>query len=131
LASAGVLVLVRRLATVLAGISDDGVRVAGELERLLSAGEADAVPAGGNTGVRPQRVCRGLVAVAARVVPAGHRVRYQQEWRADLWELGEQPRPRRHQLGHAFRVLTRCVALRRGLTEPVPGRVAGGGSAEG
>jgi len=117
------------LARKLVWFTDDAARTAGELEQLSD--DAGAVPAGGNAAVWPQRVCRGLVAVAARVVPAGHRARYEQEWRAELWELGEQPRPRRHQLRYAFGVLSRCVALRRGLTRPVPGRAAGGGSAEG
>lgn len=73
-------------------------------------------------------VCRQLVAGAVRVLPAGHRARYAAEWQAELWELGQQPRRRRHQLGHAVRLLSQCVALRRGLTEPVPGRAAGAGS---
>jgi hypothetical protein len=73
------------------------------------------------------RVCRGLVAAAVRVLPAGHRARYAHEWRADLWHIGQQSRRRWHQLGYAAGVLSQSVALRRGLTSPVPGRAANAG----
>jgi hypothetical protein len=98
-----------------------------ELTQPTARGILAAVDLGDTEGRpwQPRKLPRRLVALAAAVLPAGHRVRYAQEWQAELWELGQQPRQRWRQLAHAVGVLSRCVALRRGLVEPVPGRAAG------
>ncbi|WP_410601255.1 hypothetical protein [Amycolatopsis sp. lyj-90] len=55
--------------------------------------------------------CQRLVALAARILPESHRLRYAEEFRADLREV-----PRRERLGHALRLVACAWELRRSLT---------------
>jgi hypothetical protein len=76
----------------------------------------------------PGWACQVLVWVTALLLPSRYRARYQQEWLAEIWELGNHPRRRRSQLAHAVHLLGQGAPLRRSLTEPVPGRPTGAGS---
>ncbi len=59
----------------------------------------------------PGPTCQRLVALAAHVLPEGHRLRYAEEFRADLREV-----PRRERFGHALRLVACAWELRRSLT---------------
>ena len=61
---------------------------------------------------QPVRVALELTRVAVRTLPAAHRSRYYEEFRA---ELARQSRS--GQLGYALRLLTRCGQLRRALAD--------------
>jgi hypothetical protein len=86
------------------------VELAVELAR--AAGTRPAT--GDETLSRVGRLPRGLVGLAARVLPPNHRVRYDQEFRAELAEL-----PCKAQLRYALRQLARCWQLRHALAEAV------------
>jgi hypothetical protein len=62
----------------------------------------------------PRRVPVRIVEVAAGVLPAVHRGRYQREFLAELYGLTPS-----HQRRHATQVLSRAWALRTALGEPV------------
>lgn len=71
-------------------------------------------PEPGYTGSAVGPVSRSLVAMAVQVLPAQHRDRYRDEFRAELHDL-----PNRWQrLGYALRVLSGAGDLRRALTGP-------------
>ena len=58
----------------------------------------------------PSRGCRRLVTLVVRVLPAGQRARYAEEFRTEMGEL-----PRDKQLGYGLRLLIRSWTLRRVL----------------
>lgn len=58
---------------------------------------------------------RCVLEVAVRVLPVGHRARYDEEFRGELVEL-----PRQDQLGHALRLLGGCWSLRREVIGAAP-----------
>jgi hypothetical protein len=70
----------------------------------------------------PSRMALGLVRYALRIVPVGHRCRYDEEFRADLTELARD-KGRWIQMGYAFQVLVRGLALRWALRGAVRERV--------
>ncbi|GLY80514.1 hypothetical protein Airi01_087810 [Actinoallomurus iriomotensis] len=59
-----------------------------------------------------------LMAAVGTMVPIAHRLRYLEEWNAELWDLAEAGAGRWHQLGYATRLLTRAWTLRRELNAP-------------
>ncbi len=65
-------------------------------------------------GIQPDQMALSLVRHAARVVPIGHRCRYDEEFLADLTEVARH-RGRWAQLGYASRVLVRGLSLRWAL----------------
>lgn len=110
--------LVRDLASALAS-SRDARALAHALVRELvdldpAAHWARAAVAGGGARSMPGRVPRGLVALAARLLPAPQRPRYHAEFRVELLELSSWER-----WGYAWRVLARSWELRRALVEAV------------
>lgn len=66
-----------------------------------------------------------LVGLAVWVVPPGNRLRYREEWRGELWDLGSGPRRRIRQTVCALRILMRVwgvrVAVREGQRRPAGG----------
>jgi hypothetical protein len=74
------------------------------------AGAAQVVTAPERTEVRPGLLPLGMMRAAVRVLPARHRSRYDQEFRAELAELAEQPGCA--QLSYALRQLLRSWHLR-------------------
>jgi hypothetical protein len=63
-------------------------------------------------------VCAGwLVGWALRVVPAGERSRYGEEWRGELWDLAEGSGRWRRQTVHAVRTLACAWSVRAGIRE--------------
>jgi hypothetical protein len=80
---------------------------------LMDVGNKAAVD---RVGVRVSGSARWLVGVASRMVPVAERSRYAEEWRGELWELGQQTqRFRRRQLVHALRLLSRAWGVRGGV----------------
>jgi hypothetical protein len=71
---------------------------------------------------RPNHMALSLVRHAARIVPVGHQLRYDEEFRADLAELAG-TRGCWMQVRYAFGVLTRVLALRRSFRGVAPERV--------
>ncbi|MFJ4246017.1 hypothetical protein ACIP17_36135 [Streptomyces iakyrus] len=65
-----------------------------------------------------------LTDVAARILPAGDRCRYAEEWRGELWDLATAPR--RHQIAHALRNVICAWPTRQAVLEGQR-RTAGGG----
>ncbi|HEY2764636.1 MAG TPA: hypothetical protein VGJ13_11570 [Pseudonocardiaceae bacterium] len=74
------------------------------------AGAAQVVTAPERTEVRPGLLPLGMMRAAVRVLPARHRSRYDQEFRAERAELVEQPGCA--QLSYALRQLLRSWHLR-------------------
>jgi hypothetical protein len=111
----------RNLARDLVGVLDSAL--AGVFDRAERARETRSARA------VPERVCRRLVAVAVRALPAAYRPRYAAEFWAELWELAGQQRPRRRQVAYSARLVRRCWALRRSLTAPagMPARTGSDG----
>jgi WhiB family transcriptional regulator, redox-sensing transcriptional regulator len=68
---------------------------------------------------RPVRWAGRLAGMAAQVLPAEHRARYQEEFAGELYELAEAGAPRRRQLAHALRLVDRAWILRAELRVPV------------
>ncbi|MFE2070653.1 hypothetical protein ACFXDH_51285 [Streptomyces sp. NPDC059467] len=77
-------------------------------------------------GVRVGWCAGWLVRVACRMVPVGERGRYAEEWRGELWELGEGRRRRRRQVMHAVRLAGRAWGVRGGVLA-ARWRTTGGG----
>ncbi len=89
-------------------------RLAGDLAvALFSAARVTAPPAQA-AEVRAGRLSLGMVRVAVWMLPAPHRPRYGEEFRAEMDEL-----PRRAQWGYALSQLARCRQLRRALADTV------------
>lgn len=63
---------------------------------------------------------RRLVELAARMLPAEHRLRYRQEFVSELYGM-----PRSLQLRHAARILSRSWALRVALAEAATATIEG------
>lgn len=80
-------------------------------ERDVGAGEAVLAPA---------RVVVGLVARVTRVLPVGERVRYREEFDAELHDVAQAGVSRRAELAYALRVSVRVWSLRRALRAPSP-----------
>lgn len=80
-----------------------------ELERILQAGTTQE---GATSSRVPERVSRGLVALAVRVLPMRDQLRYSEEFRVELVDL-----PRSERWGYALRILVRAWALRQALAE--------------
>ena len=75
----------------------------------------------GPCGVRPRPVApsaAGLLAAAARLLPAEERVRYAEEYRSELWEIAQVGGRRCAQLAYAARQLLAARRLRAGLRAP-------------
>ena len=70
----------------------------------------------------PAGIAVGVVQRMVRVLPAGDRARYQQEFLAELYALAQEQAPRLTQLGHALRAAAGMWSLRRALRAPQPGR---------
>ena len=94
-------------------------RVSGVVRSYL---KAQVSVHGNDDAGRPNHTAVSLVRYAARVVPIGHRCRYDEEFRADLIELARD-RGRWVQIGYAIRVLARGLSLRRSLRGVVHERV--------
>lgn len=74
----------------------------------------------------PSRGCRRLMALVVRVLPAGQRARYAEEFLTDMGEL-----PRDKQLAYCLRLLVRSWALRGVLLDTRDNaRVAGTGESK-
>ena len=59
-----------------------------------------------------------LLAAAVRLLPAGHRNRYRQEYRSELWDLARAGAGRTGQLRYAFRQLRSAPKVRFALRSP-------------
>ena len=64
------------------------------------------------TTARPVRWCCRVVELAARILPAEHRRRYERELTAELYGM-----PRRQQIRHSLQVLSRAWALRSAVAD--------------
>lgn len=73
---------------------------------------------GRRSGKRQVRTARRLVAAAARMLPAGDRARYAEEFRSELAEIALAGGGRAAQLGYAARQLMSSVRLRADLKAP-------------
>lgn len=89
-------------------------RLTNELAVTLFSAARAAAPATRPARVRAGRLPVGMVQLAVWVLPAQHRPRYCEEFRAELAAMDE--RPRRAQLGYALRQLARAWPLRRALS---------------
>jgi hypothetical protein len=76
------------------------------------AGERQPPRAGTVKVVAPGRTCRSLVAMAVRILPLEHQLRYAEEFRADVAHI-----PRRQRIPYAFRLVLYAWSLRRVLDE--------------
>ncbi len=106
----------------------DLVQVVESSQRLTTKlAEASAKSSQRGSRVRVSGWAGRLVRVAARIVPVRERSRYREEWRSELWELGEQKRGRRRrQVAHALWLLGRAWGVRGGVLA-ARRRPAGGG----
>jgi hypothetical protein len=71
--------------------------------------------------VRVRRVTASavrLAGAAARLLPAGERARFGEEYRSELWDLAQAGAGRRQQLGYATRQLGRTAPLRLAVLAP-------------
>lgn len=100
---------VQVLVTTFAAVLDTDEMIGGVGEE----GRATELPAG--AAVR-------VVLRMVRVLPAGDRDRYRQEYLAELYILAQEQTSRRAQLGHALRAAARMWSLRRALRASRPGR---------
>jgi hypothetical protein len=64
-----------------------------------------------------------LTRISARILPAGERARYDEEWQAELYELAFTGASRWAQLIYALRVLNEAWVLRAELKAPAPQRL--------
>ena len=76
------------------------------------AGERQPPRVGAVKVVAPGRTCRSLVAMAVRILPLEHQLRYAEEFRADVAHI-----PRRQRIPYAFRLVLYAWSLRRVLDE--------------
>jgi hypothetical protein len=84
------------------------------------AGERQPPRAGAVKVVAPGRTCRSLVAVAVRILPLEHQLRYAEEFRADVAHIR-----RRQRIPYAFRLVLYAWSLRTVLDE-TPATAAAG-----
>jgi hypothetical protein len=68
--------------------------------------------------VKPRPVAAGLLAAAARLLPAKERLRYAEEFRSELWEIAQAGGRCRAQLAYAARQLLAARRLRAALRAP-------------
>jgi hypothetical protein len=108
----------RRLARAL---EDASGRIYQILVLLGEANDAAAVNGEKMTGEVVNNSSLRLVTWAVRMLPAGERGRYEQEFQAELFELRMEPR--RRQFAYAMRVSIRTIWLRRELRRPIPERM--------
>lgn len=80
----------------------------------------------GNVGSWPVGMARWTTGCAARILPAAHRARWQQEWESELAELAGQGATRRQQLDYGLQVLFNAFSLRRAVGSPVAQRAKDG-----
>jgi hypothetical protein len=102
-------------------------RCADELRQLAEqiATERGPVPAVARTDgrVTPLTSAVRLTRISARILPAGERARYDEEWQAELYELAFAGASRWAQLIYALRVLNEAWVLRAELKAPAPQRL--------
>jgi len=97
------------------------LNLARDLAELTELTATASTAATGSHQVSPRPewgVYRRLIMAATRVLPATHRPRYREEFRSELWDMGDLPR--RYRLAYALRVVSRCWSLRRSLPDPAP-----------
>jgi hypothetical protein len=101
-------------------------RCAEEIRQLAEqiATDRDPVPVVGPADGRvvPLTSAVRLTHISARVLPAGDRARYEEEWQAELYELALAGASRWAQLVYALRVLNEVWVLRAELKAPAPQR---------
>ncbi len=105
----------RHLARDLAGSLASAGNLASELANELAAA---GVGRGQRGAVRVVPLAGQLLAAAARLLPAGDRARYAEEFRSELTEIARAGAGRRRQLAHATRVVVSARRLRADLRAP-------------
>ena len=96
--------------------SHELVRALEALAQATTSSERETAP------VALVRIAGGLAAAAARVLPPGHRGRYREEYRSELYELAAADTPRWRQIVYALRLLDRAWVLRAELRAPATGQ---------
>ena len=76
------------------------------------AGKRQPPSAGAIRLAAPGRTCRSLLAMAVRILPLEHQLRYAEEFRADVAHI-----PRRQRIPYAFRLVLYAWSLRKVLDE--------------
>lgn len=94
-------------------------RLAGELADALVGAERARAPAAQVAEVHACRLSLRIVRAAVRALPAPDRLRYCEEFRAELADLAESDKSRCAQLVHALSLLAWCWPLRRALSGTV------------
>lgn len=111
----------RDLAAVLA-LSEDLIRALDRArDRAIAPAGQEGVGGGsavGQTAVRVAPTAKRLAGAAARLLPAGDRARFAEEFGSELWEIARAGGRRRRQLMYAARQVGSAWRLRRALRVP-------------
>jgi hypothetical protein len=99
------------------GLTRDATRIATLVAGVgWAAAQPAALPTGHPAAANLSGVAQRIADFTARLLPAGYRADKAEEFACELYDLAEAGVPRRHQLGHALRVLAQVVPLRRELS---------------
>ena len=111
------LALADDLALALTDARDRAVDLTRALELVYDPGSGRASRRERDSG-RVAPIARHLVAAAVRLLPAGDRARYAEEFRSELWEIVHAGGRRRAQLAYAARQVMSARRLRAELRVP-------------
>jgi hypothetical protein len=109
------------------GLASDLDRARGSADDLLhavqEAGRKEVVPLHARSQGLALSACR-LATLATRLLPAGNRARYGEEYRSELHDLAAEGAKRPQQLGYAVRLLVRAAPLRVAVLAPRRGKAS-------